>query len=76
MRREISKGKLSRRNFTLGGFDEIPIRNSFYLYYFLFADSILHVEMLMVIVWGKFSLGLNCLNDLSVKVEPDFPPLF
>ena len=49
----------------------------------LFADSILRVETLRVIVRGKFSPGLNCLEDISVRrrdfsveVEPNFLALF
>ena len=46
---------------------------------FLIADSILRVEILIVIVRGKFSPGLNCLrsksletSDFCVKEWPDF----
>ena len=35
----------SEKNFSLEEFARTPMRNSFYLSYFLFADSILHVEM-------------------------------
>ena len=38
--KEISGGELPRRNSTLGEVAIIPIRNSFHLFYFLFADSI------------------------------------
>ena len=48
----------------------------FHLSYFLFTDSILRVDMLRVTLRGKFSLGLNCLEDFFVEVEPDFPTLF
>ena len=34
---------------------------NFFLSYFLFADLILHVEILRVIVRGKFLPKLNCL---------------
>ena len=34
--------------------------------YFLFTNSILGVEILRVIVQGKFSPGLNCTEDISV----------
>jgi hypothetical protein len=53
-------------NFTLEKFSRFPTQNSFYLSYFLFANSISHVETLRVIVRGKFSPGLNCLEGLSV----------
>jgi hypothetical protein len=50
---------------------------------FLFSVSILHVERLRKIVQGKFSLGLNCIEDISgrgggfsVDVGPDFLELF
>ena len=33
---------------------------------FLFTDSILRVEMSRVIVWGKFSSGLSCPEDISM----------
>ena len=52
----------------MGGLTGIHIRNSFYLSYFLFGDSILHVEMFRRycpgktfcrarIVWGDFFVG-------------------
>ena len=47
------------------GFDKIPTWNSFYLCYFLFAESVLHVEMLWSIVHRKFSPGQNYLKDLG-----------
>ena len=50
---------------------------------FLFADSILRVGMLRVIVQGKFSAESNRLEnrsvgsrDFSVKVQSDFLVLF
>ena len=52
------------------------------MFFFLF-DSILSVEMSRLIVWGKFSPGLNCSRgyyredwDFCAKVEPDFLALF
>ena len=60
------EGKLSGGNLTLGKFVRIPIRNSFNLAYFFFAESTLNVKMLRVIVRGKFSPGWNFLEDLSV----------
>ena len=50
--------------------------------YFFFTKSILWVEMLRVIVWGRFSPGLNCPENISVrgsffeKVEPATMALF
>ena len=49
--------KLSRRYFTLKKFAKILIRNYFYLSYLLFADPILHVEMLRGIARGKLLPG-------------------
>ena len=65
--RKFPRGELFRGSFTLEDFARVPIRNSFYLSYILFAKSILHLEMLMIIVRNKFSPGLNCLKDLSVE---------
>ena len=36
---------------------------------FLFPNSILHIEMFRIIVWGKFSPGLSCLENISVGRE-------
>ena len=55
MRRESSRGERSKRSFTLGEFACITMRNSFYWSYFLFADTILRVEML----WLKFPAVLK-----------------
>ena len=49
----------SRRNFTLGIFDRISIRNSFYMSYLLFADSIFHVKMLRANYPGEVFSGLG-----------------
>jgi len=38
------EGQFSKENFTLGEFAKIPKQNTFYLSYFLFADSIVHVN--------------------------------
>jgi hypothetical protein len=51
--------------FTLGYFPEF-LYKILLISCFLFADSILCVEMLKVIVRGKFSPGLNCLENISV----------
>ena len=37
------RGEPSRGNFTMGIFDKTLIRNSFYLSYFVFAYSLLHL---------------------------------
>ena len=58
-------GKLSRGNSTPGEYARVPIRN-LCMYCFLFADSILHVDILKVVVRGKFPPGLNCTEDISV----------
>ena len=62
VRREISAWELSKRNFTLGEFVRIPIQHSFYLSYFLIANSILHVEILR----GDFLPGWNCIEYLFI----------
>jgi hypothetical protein len=64
--RKFPGSKLVRDNYTLGEFARIPIQNSFYMFCFLFSVSILRTEQLRVIVRGKFSLGLCCLEDISV----------
>ena len=53
---------ISREIFTPGEFVRIPIRNPAYVLFFL-SVSILHVEMLRVIVRGDFLPGLNCLEN-------------
>ena len=53
---------LSKGNFTLGESPRIPLQNYFYLSYFFFADSILHVEILRGIVREKYLPGWNCLE--------------
>ena len=54
-----------RGNFTLGELPEFlyetDLKSCFH-----FADSILRVEILRVIVRGKFSPGLNCLENKYV----------
>ena len=52
------------------------ISQNFYLSYFLLGDSILQIEMLMLIVRGEFSPALNCLEDLPVEGKPDFLVLY
>ena len=42
-----------------GVFDRIPIRKSFYLSYFLFANSILHMEMFHGNFFGEIFNGLG-----------------
>ena len=61
--REVFGGELSEGSFTLGGFDRIPIRNSFYWSYFLFATSNLHLEIFR----GKFSAGFDFWGKISTK---------
>ena len=73
---EFQGGKIFKGTFAHGGFARIPIRNYFSLSYFLCAGSILHVEMLAVIVQGKLSLRLNRLEDLTVQRDADFQALF
>ena len=72
---KVSRNELFKKNFTLREFFRIPIQNYFYLSYFLYADSILPVDMITVIVQGKLSLRC-CLEDLSLEGEPDFTELF
>ena len=64
---------------------EFPMRNSFYLFSFLFAESIVGLEMLRVTVTGEFLKGLNwsTLQDFSigrgifsVEVNPEFSGIF
>ena len=45
--------------------------NLFFLYMscFLFSVSILHAEWLKIIVRGKFSSGLNCLEDIFMEIR-------
>ena len=50
----------------MGEFSRIPIQNYFYVSCFLFPISIPRVELLRVIVLGKFSPGLNCIEDISM----------
>ena len=64
--RKFLEDGLSRGYFTLGEFARIPARNSFHSSNFLFAKSILHVEMLRGIIQGKFPPGWNCQEDLSL----------
>ena len=48
------RGERCKRNFTLGELATISVHHSFYLFYFFFADSVLHVEMLRGIVQGEY----------------------
>ena len=48
--RDISGGELFRGNFTGGVFDRIPV----YWSYFLFAYSVLHMQMF----WGNFPVEM------------------
>ena len=63
MGKEVSRGEFVRGNYVLGEFARIPRQNSFYvmlsLYRFIFTE-------LKVIDRGKFSPGLNCLENISV----------
>ena len=59
-------GELVKENYTLREFARIPVQNCFYISCFLFSVSILPVDLLSVIVLGKFSLALNCLEDIFV----------
>ena len=72
MRKKFSGGgggELSRKQLILGEFVRIPVKNSFYLSYFLFADSILNTKVSWGIVRRKFlSDCWNCLEYLSVGV--------
>jgi hypothetical protein len=60
-------GEIARGNYTLGEFARIPKQNSFYMSCFLFFVSISRVELLRVIVRGKFSPRLNCPENISVE---------
>ena len=59
-------GELSKGNFTRG-IGQDSYSKFFYLSYFLFTDSILHVKILRGIVRGKYLPDWNCLEYLSVK---------
>jgi hypothetical protein len=61
-------GEIFRGNFTLGKFVRIPIQ-FFFMSCFFFTNSIVGMEMLRVIVQGEFSPGLNCQEDISVRME-------
>ena len=54
-------------------FARILIQNYFCMSCFIFSVSILRVEGVRVIVWGKFSPGLNCLGDIPM-VGGSLPP--
>jgi len=54
--------EIVRKNFTLGEFVRIPIQNSC----FLFSVSILRAVLLKVIVLGKLSPGLKCVENIFV----------
>ena len=59
--------ELVRGYLILEEFARILIQKSSYISCFLFSVSILRVELLRIIVWGKFSPGLNCLEDVSAE---------
>ena len=59
--------ELFRGTYTQREFDRILIQNYFYMSCFLFSVSILRAKWLRVIVWGKFSPGLNFLEDISME---------
>ena len=63
---KFSGSELVRENYKLRKFARILTQNYFYMPCFLFSVSILCAEWLRVIVRGKFSLGLNCLEDISM----------
>jgi len=66
-RRGICHKKVSFQGVNLSReFARILIQNSFYRSCFLFSVSILRQEWLKVTVRGKFSLGLNYLEDTSM----------
>ena len=48
-----------------GELARIPVKNFSYISRFLFTDSILRVEMLIVVVRGEFS-GFSCPENISV----------
>ena len=85
MRREFSVGwgEFFIGNFTLEELARIPMRNPFYLSCFFFVDSILRIDMLKKIVWGKFFTGIELTREsllggggVSLEVKTDFLPLF
>ena len=69
--------QLSKENFNQGKFNRTIVENSFYSSYFLFDDSILHVEILEahVRIWsrkvgklfGRISMLLECLVVFLIK---------
>ena len=55
-----------RGNYALGEFGKNPIQNAFYISCILISVSMLRVELLKVIVRGKFSPIFNFLEDIFV----------
>ena len=51
--------QLFRKNFQKRDLTKIPVKNSLYLSYFFFGDSISDVKMFRGSVVGKFSVGLE-----------------
>ena len=77
------EGRNFRGKLYTGGICQSFYLKLFYFSYFLFADSVLRLEMLRVIVRGKFFIWIELLVYLSVgrenfssEVEPDLPKLF
>ena len=77
------QGWTFQRKFYTGWICQNSYTRFLYISCFLFTDSILGVKMLRVIVWGKFSPGLNGTKDISlerviffVEVDPGILALF
>jgi len=67
--REIDRGLTFQAKIYIEGICKIPVRKYFLLSYFLFTNSILHVEM----AWessGVFSACFDLLKNISM--EEDF----
>ena len=63
---EISTEWTFQKEFCTGGIRRNSYAKFLFISCFLITDSILGVEMLKVIVRGKFSPGLNCSDDISM----------
>ena len=59
--------EIFRRNFTLGEFAQILIRNSFLSHYRIILRVEMIVSKIRIIVRSKFSQGLNYLENKSVE---------
>jgi len=64
MEKDIFGCEFPKRNFTLGAFDRNHVQNALYLSYFLFANSILHLEIFQ----GKFTADFDFHENISRKV--------